>query len=93
MALPTLPTTSFILVCQRLHCRGERYKHKMGKTNNFYYKKKTKKGGNNKVEMNSWFVCELQCKFSNVSLAFGIKDVVVTHCMKGHLEQEYGVLF
>ncbi len=65
----------------------------MGKTNNFYYKKKTKKGGNNKVEMNSWFVCELQCKFSNVGLAFGIKDVVVTHCMKGHLEQEYGVLF
>jgi hypothetical protein len=87
MALPTLPTMSFILVCQRLHCVGERYKHKLGKNNNFYYKRKTKKGGNSKVETNSWFVCELQCKFGDVDLAFGIKDVVVTHCMKGCLKQ------
>jgi len=84
---------SFILVCQRLHCPGERYKHKLGKSNNFYCKRKAKKGINNKVEMNSWFVCELQCKFGDVGLAFGIKDVVVTHCMKCRLKQEHGVLF
>jgi hypothetical protein len=50
------------LVCQRLHCLGERYRHKLGKSNSFYYKKEAKKGGDGKVEMNSWFDYELQCK-------------------------------
>ncbi len=45
------------------------------------------------METNSWFICELQCKFGDVDLAFGIKDVVVTHCMKGRLKQKHGVLF
>jgi hypothetical protein len=43
--------------------------------------------------MNSWFVCELQCKFGDASLAFGIKDVVVIHHMKGRMKQEPSVLF
>ncbi len=44
------------------------------------------------MEMNSWFVCELQCKFSDVGLAFGIKDVV-SHHMKGCMKQKPSVLF
>jgi hypothetical protein len=61
MALPMLPTMSFIFSLSKADCSRERYRQKLGKRmhNRFYCKREVKKGRDNKIEMNSWFVGEL----------------------------------
>jgi hypothetical protein len=60
MALPTLPTMSFIFDLSKAHYSRERYIHKLGESmrNCFYCKREVKKGGDSKMEMDSWFVGE-----------------------------------